>query len=346
MTIGVISYLSARGLGTMAHDLRKQLGVGYQLVLPDGDWPYVPEWANGNEIYLGQWEIQRNDLALWKEMDKIDTVVAIETGYGENTFRWCKELGIRTVLIVMWEQFHPRAPAYQDVDMYICPSWKAYQEIPFDNRLFLPWPVDTKEFQFRHRTGQAKTFVHNAGSGGMNGRKGTLEAIEGFIKADVPGTQLIVRSQVPFHQVCPNIDIASPVYQNVKIDYGSKPTRAELYETGDVLIYTSHYDGHSLVGIEAMASGMPLITTDAEPMNELLKPGDKFLVKVRERKFAGTVNPHCLSNLVDIDDLAEAIRYAATTDMSDISMRNRHIAEREHSWLTLRDRWKQKLGIQ
>jgi glycosyltransferase involved in cell wall biosynthesis len=344
MTIGIVSYMSARGLGTMAHDLRKQLVITKQLVPVDAGWPYVQEWANGDEIYLQKWEVEYDDLAAWQALDDIDTAVFIETPFGDNTFLYCKQLGIKTVLIPMWEHFHPRSPAYQDIDLYLCPSWKCYTEVPYDNRLFLPWPIDTDEFQFRHRRGPAKTFVVSAGSGGMNGRKGAYEAIMGFAKAGPAelGIELIVRSQVAPVDL---IRAMPPIDPSLVRFEGPKSTRAELYEEGDVLIYVSHYDGHNLVGLEAMASGMPVITTDAEPMNEYLRPGDKLLVRVQERQSAGTLNPHCLANKVSIDDLAEAIRYCATTDMSDISAHNRKMVEHEHSWNVLRDRWKSKLGI-
>jgi glycosyltransferase involved in cell wall biosynthesis len=344
MTVGIVSYLSKRGLGTMAHDLRQQLGINRQLVIPDGpDWPYSLEWANGEEFYLQQWEIAPQDLEAWQSTDKIDTLVSIETGFGDRTFKTAKELGMRTILIVMWESFNPNLPAYQNVDLYVCPSYKAFQEVPRDNKIFLPYPVDLDEFPFIQRSGPAKIFIHNAGSGGMNGRKGTRETIRGFIKADVPGATLLVRCQEVFSRICPEFDGNLP--SNVKIDYGSRDTRAELYDEGDVLIYPSHYDGHSLVGLEGMASGLPVITTDAEPMNEFWTPGYQLCVKAAEHQHAGTVNPHCLAHKVDIDDLAEKIRWCAENDMSTISEANRAIVERDHSWSVLRDRWKKVIGV-
>lgn len=344
MTVGIVSYLSQRGLGTMCHDLRQHLGINRQLVIPDAGWPYCQEWANGEEFYLSDWTIQREDLEAWQSTDGINTLVSIETSFGDQTFKWAKELGMRTVLIVMWEAFNPHLPAYQNVDLYICPSFKAYQEVPFDNRIFLPYPVDLEEFPYRERVGPAHTFIHNAGSGGMNGRKGTLGTIEAFKRANVPGTELIVRCQVPLTDIC-GIDGAS-LPANIKVDYGSKPTRAELYSYGDVLIYPSHYDGHALVTLEGMASGMPVIVTDAPPMNEYWANAYPLAVRPAERRFAGTVNPHCLAFIPDIDDLADKIRWCATHPIGIISRANREIVEREHSWSGyLVDRWSKSLGI-
>lgn len=347
MTVGIVSYLSQRGLGTSCHDLRKQLGIDRQMVIPDGNWPYYQPWMNGEELYLQQWEVQRDDLVAWQQCDKIDTLVSIETGFGDHTFKWAKELGMRTVLVVMWESFNPNLPAYQNVDLYICPSIKAFQEVPFDNKLYLPWPVDTDEIGFEQRTGPAKVFVHNAGSGGANGRKGTMETILGFIRADVDA-KLIVRAQ--------QVELIEQIRQFLKSDVATDDPRvtldgshvaerAQLYEEGDVLICVHQYDGHNLVALEGLSAGMPVITTDAAPMNEFFTPGYPLCVKVAERKFAGTVNPHALAYRVDIDDLAEKIRWCTTRDMADLSRTNREIAEGHHSWNFLRDRWKKAIGI-
>lgn len=344
MTVGIISYLSQRGLGTMAADIRRQLGITRQLVVPDAGWPYHEPWMNGEEFYLQQWEVQRDDLVAWQQSDGIKTLISIETGFSDQTFKWAKELGMRTALIVMWEHFNPNMPAYRDVDLYICPSFKAYQEVPFDNKVFMPYPIDVEEFPFRLRSGPAKVFVHNAGSGGMGGRKGTRETIDGFVKANVQGTMLLIRAQESGSWDSLMSDQIRP-YDNIKVDLSPKPNRSELYTDGSVLIYPSHYDGHALVTLEGMASGMPVITTDAEPMNEYWAPGYKLAVKVGEQGKAGTVNPHCMVNRVDIDDLAAKIRWCAENDMGVISRENRNIVEKSHNWATHRDRWKRQLRM-
>lgn len=350
MTVGIIGYLSARGLGTMTHDLRVQLGIKRQMVPVDEGWPYVPSWATGGEFFLDQWEVQKDDLIFWKQFAGIDTIVCVETPFGDNVFKWAKELGMRTVLVVMWEAFNPHMPAYRNVDLYIAPSYRCYQEVPFDSKIFLPYPVDTKLFEYRQRTDRAKTFLHCAGSGGMNGRKGTQEAIQGFCLAagslkDEVDIRMIVRSQQ---------GVGGPVsaamaygFERIRFE-GATENREDLYKEGDVLIATHFYDGHFLVGLEAMASGMPVITTDASPMNEFWPPDESQLLVdvISKEKPSGLVNPHCMMNIPNVADIADKIRYCATHDMSLISARNREIAETENSWGVLRERWKKAVGIQ
>lgn len=351
MTTGIIGYLSARGLGTMTHDLRVQLGITHQMVPPDTPWPYVESWATGGEFYLDQWEVQREDLELWKDSFGIDTLISIETSYGDSTFRWAKELGMRTILIVMWEAFNPNMEAYRNVDLYVAPSFRAYQEIPFDNKIFLPYPVDTDLFQFKERCGYGKTplFVHNAGSGGMNGRKGTLETLQAFHDAcAVQPLDLLVRSQVPLETIVPEFQ-QYMARRAFRVE-GPVENREDLYTEGDILVYPSRYDGHALVALEGMASGMPVITTNAAPMNEFWRPSQSDLLVSVEKtvKPAGLMNPHCFSEIVSIADLSQKMLWCAdrTERMNELSLRNREIAENEYSWHKLKDRWVQKLGLE
>ena len=42
-----------------------------------------------------------------------------------------------------------------------------------------------------------------------------------------------------------------------------------MYDDGDVCVQPSHWEGLGLQLIECQAAGLPLVTTDAPPMNEL-----------------------------------------------------------------------------
>ena len=55
-----------------------------------------------------------------------------------------------------------------------------------------------------------------------------------------------------------------------------------LYYMGDVYVYPTTLDGLGLTMYEALASGMPVITTDCAPMNEVITKEVGQLVKVDE----------------------------------------------------------------
>lgn len=334
--IGVIGYCTPTGIGIMLHELREHLGIHRQLIIPnDPSLLIVSKWAE-NQWLSQNWSPSREELLWWVKDEKIDTVISVESSFGEYTFKWLRETGVRVILIPMWEFFAP-TPSLREVDLYICPSYKCYQVVPFDNKVHVPWPVSPEAFPFRHREGPANVFVHNAGTGGMNGRKGTLETIKAFLKADIQG-ELIINSIRPLRDIGIEDGIATD--PRISVREGPVLNNADLYSEGDVLIYCSHYDGHNLVALEGMCSGMPVITTDAEPMNELVPADDPLLVRVSHRTMAaGTLNPHCEVNHIDVDDLAQKIRYCTENDMAEISARNREIVENDYSWDLLKDRW-------
>src|SRR4030042_2782776 len=174
----------------------------------------------------------------------------------------------------------------------------------------------------------------------MNGRKGTDATVRGFIKAGVDA-KLLIRTQTPIDQYKCYDEIKSS--KNIEVFEGTVPDNVDLYAEGDVLIYCSKYDGQSLVAEEGMCAGMPVITTDAEPMNEYWPSSHPLLVKVRDKVASGTINPRCLANLVDEDDLAKKIKWCYDNDMSEISANNRSIIEKEYSWNVLKPRWEKIL---
>jgi glycosyltransferase involved in cell wall biosynthesis len=360
--IGAVGYCQNTGLGVMLQELRKHCGVTTQLAIAHSgfDAPFdfelatnchlngAPSDGNPFDFTRYKWEVQREDLEAWVATHGVKTAVFIETPFGKNTFRWCKELGLKTALIVMPEWFDYRQDTYKGVDLYICPTFSSYQSLPLDNRRYMPWPVDTEALKFRLRAGKAKTFVHNAGNIGLNGRKGTKEAVHAFAMAAQANSEirLLVRAQ----RALPP-DLAEYISRcnanfddRIVLDVRSRATVAELYEEGDVLIQAPLYEGHALTALEGMAAGFPVITTDAEPMNEYSQLGDPLLVPVRERMPAGTINPAYEITLPDVGQMAKAIIYCAENDMSEFSDRNRRFVEEEYSWGHLGDRWRDVLS--
>lgn len=355
--IGIIGYCVPTGLGVMTRELRQQLEITSQLTIANHDFdpPWNMEWAQ--DTFLNgagddpldpkgyKWEVQEADFVAWVKSEKITTLITIESTFGAKTMAWARHLGVRTILIPMWEWFDQNNPAFRGIDLYLCPSFRCFQEVPFDVAKYLPWPVDTEQFPFTLRTGPAKKFIHNAGTGGMNGRKGTEEAIAGFITADVEA-RLVVRSQHPLVSIVGQRLLGmAKEHPWIELREGTVPDPSLLYHEGDVLIYTSKYDGHSLVGLEGMCAGMPVITTDADPMNELFPADYPLLVKVGSKLPAKLPNPRCEQNIVSIEDLADKIRWCASNDMEPISRNNRKIVEEDFSWHSLRERWKAAIEV-
>lgn len=353
MTIGIISYAVPSGLGQMAREIRTHLDVPHQLVIANHDFsPAINlQWAEGQHINgwrpdgRHKWDVQAPDLEYWIKENKITTVISVESSFGDSTFKWCRDLGCKVVLIVMWEFYNLHDPRLRNVDLYACPSFRCFAEIPMDNKKYIPWPVSTTDLPFIERSGPAKLFVHNAGTGGMYGRKGTRAAMLGFAQAakENKTIELIVRCQMPITNIVPEWEAIVTGCNRIKIDYGSKPTVAELYATGDVLLYPALLDGHALVPLESMCSGMPVIVTDAAPINELWPTVNPLAARVERTEPGELLNPHAMRNHVSIDDLAEKILMCAAMDLSEISRMGRKVVEEDYSWDVEGPRWEKAL---
>jgi hypothetical protein len=123
--------------------------------------------------------------------------------------------------------------------------------------VYFPWPVDTDRFKFKQRL-KCERFLFLNGRGGWQGRKGG-DVINQALKL-WPEMPLLIRDQTnsswPIH--LPNVQVLPSCKNN-----------GDLYSEGDVLINPCKVDGTGLQPMEAMACGMPVISTNGLPWNEI-----------------------------------------------------------------------------
>jgi UDP-glucose:(heptosyl)LPS alpha-1,3-glucosyltransferase len=101
-----------------------------------------------------------------------------------------------------------------------------------------------------------------AGSGWE--RKGLKFAIEGFQRASIPGSVLLVAGRgnsTPFKRV-----------ENVRF-LGPVTGMREVLAAADAFILPTLYDPFSNASLEALAAGLPVITSAANGMSEIIRPG-------------------------------------------------------------------------
>lgn len=180
-----------------------------------------------------------------------DTLLMFETAFNYELVKKAKFKGIKTILMVMYECTNPDLAKLFDV--VITPSDLDQQYYPQGIRINVPIPNHIKH---RKRV-VAKTFVHNAGNGGLGGRNGTQELLEAmkYVKSPI---KLIIRSQVPIKQI-----------NDPRIEYRIG-TQDDIWSEGDVFIFPEKFNGLSLPIQEAYASGMVVMCGDRFPMNKWL----------------------------------------------------------------------------
>lgn len=135
--------------------------------------------------------------------------------------------------------------------------------------LHIPWGTQPDIFSPREElvSPGVVTFFHSAGYGKGGWRKGTDLALKAFAK--VKGDcRLVLHSQAPQdHYNSLAAELADPRVTFIK----ETVPLPGLYHLGDVYVYPSRLDGIGLSLPEALAAGLPVITTNAPPMNEFVK---------------------------------------------------------------------------
>lgn len=268
--IGLVGYNVASGIGEVNRQLAKHTDIYRWLIKPHSKFPTLelPEDVDCLICPIGE--------KVEEFLRRVDIVLFAEVPYYNNLIELCKKYHKKTVCIPMLE-WTPNEPTgwYKDVDLYICPTKQCYDELKSSLPcVYFPWPIDTERFPFKQRT-VCNEFLFINGHGGTKGRKG------GFVITEAsrlyPEIPLLVRDQAK-----------TSWGNNVKVLPTTK-SNVELYEQGDVLISPHSVDGIGLEAMEAMACGMPVISTDGLPWNEILAL-DRIQSKIEKKTIRRTVD--------------------------------------------------------
>ncbi|MGA3142912.1 MAG: glycosyltransferase family 4 protein [Verrucomicrobiota bacterium] len=140
--------------------------------------------------------------------------------------------------------------------------------------LLCPYPVDLSSFQPAPEARPANrpfTIIH---TGGLSLRKGTPYLLEAFrlIRKEVPNAVLRVKRHIRndvVHVLRRNADL--PLEWSGYVDFAGHVRR---YQTSDLMLFPSVEDGFALVVAEALACGLPVITTPNTGASDLIRPGE------------------------------------------------------------------------
>ena len=188
--------------------------------------------------------------------------------------RTAAHAGVGIACVPMWEWIHPELDWLQFVDVMICPTelslqqmidWKTRYGFGWD-AVHVPWPLDVDRFEFRQRQ-SCERFLFINGWGGGPAR--TLD--DKLPDYQRKGWEVILASA----RIAPDLqfvvhslkEITDRLPPNIMLQ-NEAPSNADLYVEGDVCVQPSHYEGLGLQLLECQAAGLPLVTTDAAPMNE------------------------------------------------------------------------------
>lgn len=228
---------------------------------------------------------------------------------------------------------------FREYDFLLCNTKRHYDVFQhFPGCLFIPWGTDINLFKPKNSeygVGEKHNvvFFHSAGFGGVNNRKGTDLVVKAF--QSVKGNaKLILHSQVPLLKY--GTDTLEVVGNDSRIEFIEQTIPAPgLYHLGDVFVYPSRLEGIGLCVPEALACGLPVITTDNAPMNEFVENEvNGLLVSVKETRMRGD-GYYWPEKIPDVDDLANKMQtYVDDKDLLSRHKRQaRETAETKLDWM-------------
>jgi glycosyltransferase involved in cell wall biosynthesis len=270
------------------------------------------EWSVPNLSLHPEYDIPPDILRSWITENRLDAVIFNEE-YDWDLVRACKETGVRTYTYLDYyeEAWRPLLSTY---DKVLCSTRRTFSLVQeYCNACYIGWGIDTDLFHPVPREERTHTFFHNAGWAGVNYRKMTPAVIVAFhtISRYLPDLSLLVHSQRRLDEYPP--EVRDIVRENDRITFyeGTLP-RPGLYNKGQIYVYPAKLDGLGLTLLEALASGLPAIVTDAPPMNEFVHDGENgLLVRVATtmRRNDGIAFPE---TVIDLNDLAVKMAFLAS----------------------------------
>jgi glycosyltransferase involved in cell wall biosynthesis len=333
--VGLVGWNTASGLGYQNRDIAVHGGITRWLVPQHPQFPTL-DAPPGAACRVDNVPGSIDGAAIRGWMEGLDWVLFVEHPYIRRCAQHARGLGISVAYVPNWELSDPRADWLNHVDLVLCPTrhtarqfegWKAEYGHAWDLAT-VPWPIDVGRFPFRERA-RCRRFLFINGTGGCPAtradwsdtpyqRKGLEVLLEAARRA--PELSFLVFSQVP---------LGVPVPPNVEVRPSARANEG-LYDEGDVCVQPSHWEGLGLSLLECQAAGLPLITTDAPPMNEH-NPFRVVPVCGTEPVSLYGCHPFAAQR-IDPDALVCVLREVAGTDVSAASRAARAFVAAEHSW--------------
>ena len=286
MKIGIVTTWFERGASYVS-------SIYMQLLEKEGHEVYI--YARGGENHESQYSEKWNKSNVTRDMKYLDSKIS-----HTKMNKWIKKNRLEaiffneqkddySILIYIKRKFPQiKIAAYVDYytedtlsffdfyDFLICNTHRHIQAmISHQQKYYIPWGTDINLYKNISSVHEKITFFHSVG---MSSRKGTDILVAAYIEGECyKKSKLIIHTQIPIERVC-NLKKEQLEMYGIQIIEKTVPAPG-LYYLGDVYVYPTRLDGLGLTMYEALSSGLPMITTNFPPMNEV---GDSSCVKFVE----------------------------------------------------------------
>jgi hypothetical protein len=339
--VGLVGCNAPTGLGYQNRDIAAHLPVARWLAPRHPGLARLPPPAMPG-AYQAPWlpTVSRRAHRGW--LDGLDWLLFVERpDYSPGVAQAARSMGLSIACVPNWEWLAPDLGWLPYVDLMVCPTaaterllrrWRRDLGFAWDVA-YVPWPIDPGRFRFRRRE-RCRRFLFVNGWGGVRARRSD----DSLTPYHRKGMELIAATaallpRIPF-LVYSQVGNLPPLPGNVEVRR-APADNADLYRDGDVCVQPSHWEGLGLQLLECQAAGLPVVTTDAPPMNEC-RPFRVVPAAETEVVFVNGDHP-VESQLVRPEDLAAVLEGVYDTDLRDASEQARAYIERERSWPRVRE---------
>lgn len=249
-------------------------GEKYAIADPQWDLPYVT-WGlrlSGTRINFGHFKkwiiVNQLDILFFNEQHEIDIIAHIKREFP-------------TIKLGAYIDYYKgdTVNEFWLYDFLICNTKRHYSVFKNHPQCFyIPWGTDIKLFEPKQKNDEQIVFFHSVG---MSFRKGTDVLVDTFIKYKLyEKSKLIIHTQIPLQNLVGH-DYRTLNSHNIEVIEETVPAPG-LYFLGDVYVYPTTLEGLGLTIYEALSSGLPVITTNSPPMNEVVTQDIGKLIDVEK----------------------------------------------------------------
>jgi glycosyltransferase involved in cell wall biosynthesis len=287
-------------------------------------------WDQPDVTPASRFETPLGEYLEWIDANSIE-VVLCDQNYQFDELRRIRERGVRTIGRFVWEHFtaehvEPARAAYETVYSVTEAERDRYRGWGLETPR-VPWGIHPELLAVEPRRADDGLVRFVFPGGFLGHRKPAEPVVEAFARARAENARLLIKAQVErsrLERLQPLVD-ADP---RVELLLADEPWDEHLaaIAANDVSVSPSRWEGLGLPLYEAMAFGMPTITNDDPPMNEVIADGDNGLLVPSHPD--GEARSGIPARRPDIDALAAAIDRLADRAVLE-ELRASTIASRE-----------------
>ena len=292
-------------------------------------------WDQAGVTEASEWEVPLEEYRSWIEANSLE-VVHWDNCYQHAEIAALRASGVKTVGRFVWEMFSPEdaepAKGAYDVlySMTRCEQQR-YASFGIDSP-YVPWGIHPELLELARGLDRSRTLGDPAARGReaeqadgivrfyfpgalLGPRKPHKEVVEAFTNARGDNLRLIFKAQLERRMNYLNKAVEADPRISLVVDDMETSEHLKLFASCDVCLGPSRWEGLGLFLWEAAAFGMPQITNDSPPMNEVVRDGvNGILTADREDGSADSgipsMKPDVASLTVAIERIARPEVYA------------------------------------